>query len=141
MKYRLFFVFGLFFLLGYSQNPTDPTNEFEIEKVPVFPGCESLETNESLKNCMMRKISEHIAKNFDTGFAGKLGLKGRQRIDVLFTVNKIGKVTNIQAKGPHRKLEKEARKVMETLPRLIPGEQHGEPVGILYLLPIIFEIE
>ncbi len=141
MKYSLFLLIGLFFVLGYSQNPSDPYDEFEIEKVPVYPGCETLNDNEGLKKCMFRKISEHIGQNFDLSFAGKLGLKGQQKIEVMFTINKMGRVTNIQAKGPHRSLEKEAQRVMKTVPRMIPGEQHGEPVGILYSLPIVFEIE
>jgi len=138
----MFLFVGLFCIIGSAQNPSDTEMGFAvIEKVPVYPGCEMLESNEDLKNCMFRKISEHIGENIDLSFAGELGLEGRQRIEVLFTIDKHGNITDIEAQGAHPRLEKEANKVMMSLPRMTPGEQKGKPVGILYSLPIVFDVE
>lgn len=114
---------------------------FAVEKVPVYPGCEMMESNEDLKNCMFRKISEHIGENIDLSFAGELKLEGRQRIEVLFTIDTHGNITDIEAKGAHLRLEEEAIRVMMSLPRMIPGEQKRKPVAILYSLPIVFDVE
>jgi protein TonB len=38
-------------------------------------------------------------------------------------------------------LEKEAIKVVSSLPKMIPGKQRGKAVGVLYSLPILFQVE
>lgn len=142
MKYYLFLFVGFLSVIGFAQNPSNNEIAFAlIEKVPVFPGCEKFEDNESLKNCMSMKISEHIVENFDLSFAGKLGLEGRQRIEVRFTIDKQGNVTDINARGPHPRLEEEANRALMSLPQMTPGEQKGIPVGVLYSMPIVFDVE
>ncbi|MGJ8666976.1 MAG: hypothetical protein ACSHW7_11450 [Patiriisocius sp.] len=47
----------------------------------------------------------------------------------------------IRVRGPRKKLEEETKRVLELIPRMIPGKQKGEPVGVLYSLPISFKIE
>lgn len=131
----------LFFALGSAQTASETANPFAVEKVPVYPGCELGNNNETLKKCMMSKIYEHISQNFDISISGTMGLKGRQRIGVKFTIDKKGYITDLQIEGPHTRLIDEARKVMMTLPRMVPGEQRGEPVDIMYALPIVFDIE
>lgn len=141
MKNYLLPFICLFMIAVSAQNPSDSEDYVVIEKVPIYPGCEGLKDNESLKNCMFRNIYEHINKNFDISFARELGLVGKQRIEVGFTINKNGYITDIKAKGPHPRLEEEAHKIMTSFPIMIPGEQKGEPVGVRYLLPIVFEVE
>jgi protein TonB len=43
-------------------------------------------------------------------------------------------------KAPHARLEKEALRVIEALPKMTPGKQHLKPVKVKYTLPIIFEV-
>src|SRR5690606_2941080 len=45
-----------------------------IEQVPVFPGCEELPSNEERKKCMTDKVSEFVARNFNTGLGKELKL-------------------------------------------------------------------
>ncbi|WP_026450810.1 energy transducer TonB [Aequorivita capsosiphonis] len=112
-----------------------------IENVPVYPGCESEKSNDAKKKCMSTKISEFINKKFDTNLASDLGLEGRQRISVQFKIDKNGKVVDVRARAPHPRLEKEALNVVSSLPNMTPGKQRGKPVGVLYSLPIIFDIQ
>ena len=58
-----------------------------IENVPVFPGCEK-GNNEKKRKCMSDKISKLVRKRFNTDLAGDLGLTGRQRISVIFKIDK-----------------------------------------------------
>ena len=37
-------------------------------------------------------------------------------------------------------LEKEARRVIEKLPKLIPGKQRDRPVAVIYSYPIVFRL-
>lgn len=113
-----------------------------IEKVPVFPGCESLQINAELKTCMSDNITNFIISNFNLSIAENLGLPdGRVRISVLFKINIFGYVEDIQVRAPHPKLEKETYRVINSLPKFLPGEQRGRKVNVSYSLPIIFQVE
>ncbi len=112
-----------------------------IENVPVYPGCENERGNDAKKKCMSSKISQFINKKFNTDLATDLGLEGRQRISVQFKIDKNGKVVDVRARAPHPRLEKEAVSVVQSLPDMTPGKQRGKPVGVLYSLPIVFDIQ
>lgn len=112
-----------------------------IENVPVYPGCESEKSNQAKKECMSSKISAFINKKFDGDLASDLGLSGRQRISVQFKIDKNGKVVDVRARAPHPRLEKEAVSVVSALPDMTPGKQRGKAVGVLYSLPIVFDIQ
>ena len=112
-----------------------------IENVPIYPGCENEKGNDAKKKCMSSKISEFINKKFNTDLASDLGLDGRQRIAVQFKIDKNGKVIDVRARAPHPRLEKEAVSVVQSLPNMTPGKQRGKPVGVLYSLPIVFDIQ
>jgi protein TonB len=112
-----------------------------IENVPIYPGCENEKGNDAKKKCMSSKISEFINKKFNTDLASDLGLDGRQRIAVQFKIDKNGNVTDVRARAPHPRLEKEAISVVQSLPNMTPGKQRGKPVGVLYSLPIVFDIQ
>ncbi|RMA65686.1 energy transducer TonB [Ulvibacter antarcticus] len=112
-----------------------------IENVPIYPGCEVMEGNEARKKCLSNKVEQYVASAFNTNLADELGLEGKQRIYVKFTINKNGDIVDVQARAPHPKLEAEAVKVVRGLPKMVPGKQRGVPVGVSYSLPIIFQIE
>ena len=111
-----------------------------IENVPVFPGCEK-GNNEKKRKCMSEKISKFVQKKFNTDLAGDLGLTGRQRISVIFKIDKSGNVTGVRARAPHPRLEKEAQRVINLLPKMQPGKQRGKAVIVPYSLPIIFQVQ
>ncbi|MDX1470694.1 MAG: energy transducer TonB [Flavobacteriaceae bacterium] len=112
-----------------------------IENVPVFPGCENEGGNEAKKKCMSEKIADFVNKKFNTDLAGDLGLSGRQRINVIFKIDKSGNVTNIRSRAPHPGLEKEAARVIGLLPKMKPGKQRGKAVTVPYSLPIVFQVQ
>ena len=112
-----------------------------IEEVPLFPGCEGLDTNDERKACMSSKINKIVYRKFNTSLGEELGLRGINRIYVQFTVDKGGYITKIKTRGPHAKLEKEAERVIKSLPQMQPGKQRSMPVGVVYNLPITFKIE
>lgn len=109
-----------------------------IDQVPTYPGCSG--DNETMRKCMSTKIAESINSNFNTSIANDLNLSGRQRISVQFKIDKTGNVTNVRARAPKRELEVEAIRVVKLLPQMKPGEQRGEKVGVLYSLPIVFDV-
>ena len=112
-----------------------------IENVPVYPGCENEVGNAGKKKCMSEQIQKFVQKKFDTELANDLGLEGRQRISVQFKIDKKGNVVDVRARAPHPKLEQEAVSVVSSLPKMTPGMQRGKAVGVLYALPILFQVE
>ena len=111
-----------------------------IEEVPTFPGCSG--NNEAKKKCFEEKIKQLVAKYFNTDIASELGLSpGKKRVYVQFRIDKDGNITDIKARGPHKRLEKEAIRVMQKLPKMIPGRQRGRPVGVRYTLPITMIVQ
>jgi protein TonB len=112
-----------------------------IENVPVFPGCESMKNNNERKKCMSEKIDKFIQKKFNTDLAQDLGLEGVQRISVQFKVDKTGNIVGVRARAPHPKLEKEAVRVVSSLPKMKPGMQRGKAVTVPYGFPIKFQIQ
>jgi len=111
-----------------------------IENVPVFPGCER-GNNAKKRKCMSEKIAKFVQRKFNTELAGDLGLSGRQRISVIFKIDKSGNVIGVRARAPHPRLEKEAQRVINLLPKMQPGKQRGKAVIVPYSLPIIFQVQ
>ncbi|GAA3553448.1 energy transducer TonB [Snuella lapsa] len=112
-----------------------------VEEVPVFPGCESLTSNDERKKCMSNEIQSHVNKNFNTKLAKKSGVKGRQNINVIFKIDTNGNITDIRSRAKHPALEAEAIRVIKTLPKMIPGKQRGKNVVVPYSLPIVFQVK
>lgn len=65
----------------------------------------------------------------------------RQRITVQFKIDAQGKIVDVKARSQVKELELEAERVVNSLPQMIPGEQKGQKVGVIYSLPIVFEVE
>ncbi len=112
-----------------------------IEDVPIYPGCETLKDNEDRKKCMSEKITKFINKEFDNNLGSELGLTGVNRIHVMFKIDETGNIIDIQTRASHPKLEIEARRIIEALPKMKPGKQRGNPVIVQYSLPIVFQVQ
>ncbi|MEC3905801.1 energy transducer TonB [Tamlana sp. 2201CG12-4] len=113
-----------------------------IQDAPIYPGCEKAKGNEARKKCMSEKISKLVRRKFNgSDIASGYGLQGRQKIDVEFTIDRTGKVTGIKTRAPHPKLREEAERVINYIPEMTPGRQHDKNVGVIYNLPIIFQVE
>ncbi len=99
-----------------------------VEKMPKFPGGDK---------ALLEYLSKHI--NYpqvaaDNGVQGKVYLK--------FVVEKDGKVGEVQVlRSPDKLLEKEAVRVVKTLPTFEPGMQRGKPVRVWYQVPVTFRLQ
>ena len=109
-----------------------------IDQVPIYPGCDG---SQDEKKCMSNHISKFVAQNFNTELGKTLGLTGRQKINVFFTINKEGDIVNIKTRAPHPELEKETRRVINMIPKLKAGEQDGKPVNVTFFLPVVFNVK
>ena len=111
-----------------------------VNNVPIFPGCDK-GNNAERRKCMSQKITKFVQKEFNVNIARNLGLYGRQRISVIFKINKKGNVVGVRARAPHPNLKKEAIRVVNMIPKMKPGMQLGKAVIVPYSLPIIFQVQ
>lgn len=111
-----------------------------VSQTPTFSMCTG--SNEELKDCLNKTLQTLVATNFDAEIVKGLDLEsGRTRIYVQFKITKVGGVEVIGVRAAHSKLEEEARRVVENLPKMIPGMHNGKPVNVLYMLPISINVE
>ncbi|MGB5437474.1 MAG: energy transducer TonB [Maribacter sp.] len=110
-----------------------------IENVPIFPGCESAKGNAERKACFQEKIQEHIKKEFRyPQIAAEMGIQGR--VFVQFAINSKGVIDGIRTRGPDPGLEKEAARIVASLPKMTPGMQRGRAVTVPYSIPVNFKL-
>lgn len=110
-----------------------------IEDAPIFPGCKG--SKAELKKCLQDKITQHVGKNYNTDLSQELGLEpGKKKVYVIFKIDSKGNIADVQARGPHARLEKEAIRVVQSLPKMVPARQRGRAVSVKYTLPITLEV-
>ena len=100
-----------------------------VESMPEFPGG---------AQAMMRYIAENIKYPV---IAQENGIQGR--VICQFVVEKDGKVSDIQVvrSSGESSLDKEAQRVIGSMPRWKPGKQRGKPVRVKYTLPVNFRLQ
>jgi protein TonB len=85
-------------------------------------------------------MQEHIIKYFRyPREAQKYNIQGK--VFITFIIEKDGSITVFEIRGPHPILEKEARRIMEKLPKIKPGTQKGKPVRMSMSIPLTFKLE
>ena len=72
----------------------------------------------------------------------EMGCGFAPRLFVQFVIEKDGSVTNARVLRPiDPALDKEGIRVVESMPRWIPGKHNGKPVRVLYTVPINFQLQ
>lgn len=101
---------------------------FIVEDMPEFPGGEA-----ALRAYIANSIKYPV-------IAQENGVQGK--VYVTFVVGKDGSVSDAKiARGVDPSLDKEALRVVNTLPKWKPGKQRGKPVNVSYTVPINFQLQ
>lgn len=109
------------------QDKLEPAKPKDVEVKAKFPGGE---------DALAQFLKEHIKY---PPKAAKKRIQGR--VDVEFMVDKTGKVHDVRVvESVDKDLDKEALRVCRLLPDFIPATVNGEPVEVLFKLPIKFNI-
>lgn len=116
---------------AYTKSAEELKNTDEIfmvvENQPEFPGGNA---------AMMKYLSDNVKYPKE---AQDKGLQGR--VICNFVVAKDGSITDVRiTKGVHESLNKEAIRVIQSMPKWIPGTQQGVKVRVRYTLPITFSL-
>lgn len=112
----------------------------DVDRAPIYPGCNG--DNAELKACFSQKVSEYVYQNFNFDTTVNLTyLEGKHRVVALFIIDTDGEVFDVRVRAPHPGLERELKRVIKALPKMVPGEHDGKKVNVTYSLPIIFKME
>lgn len=98
------------------------------EKMPEFPGGQQ---------ALFKYLSENVKY---PEIARENGIQGR--VICQFVVNKDGSISDIEVirSGGDPSLDKEAIRVIKSMPKWKPGMQKGTPVSVKYSVPINFRL-
>jgi len=112
-----------------------------IEKYPTFSECGDIYSKEEQKKCFERGILKHISSNFRyPEFEKEMGME--ERLFVQFVITKTGDIDQVEVvKGNMKGFIKESKRLINTLPKVKPAEQRGEPVNLRYTIPIRFRLK
>lgn len=116
-----------------AQEPVKPKEEenkvFDVvEQMPSYPGG---------MGALMQFLSSHIHY---PAIAEENGIQGR--VICTFVVERDGSITDIRvAKSVDPSLDKEAQRVIKSMPNWIPGKQNGSAVRVKYTLPVTFRLQ
>ena len=126
----------------------DDVKEKEVEK--------DISTDENLaENDKIYQVVEQMPEFPDGGMAGLMkwitnniqypaiaresGIQGR--VDVQFVVNRDGSISDAQVmRGVDPYLDKEALRLINSMPKWKPGMQRGKPVRVRYSVPVNFRL-
>lgn len=99
-----------------------------VEEMPQFPGGQQ---------ALFRYLSENVKYPV---IAQENGIQGR--VICQFIVDKDGSITNVEVvkSGGDASLDKEAVRVIKSMPNWKPGKQRGKPVRVKYTVPVNFRL-
>lgn len=98
-----------------------------VEVMPQYPGGQI---------AMLKYIMENIKYPEQ---AMKEGIQGR--VTVSFIVEKDGSISNVRpVLSVHPLLDKEAVRVVKSMPKWSPGKQNGKPVRVRFNVPVMFKL-
>ncbi len=101
---------------------------FIVEEMPEFPGGEA-----ALRAFIAKSINYPV-------IAQENGIQGK--VYVTFVVDKDGGISEAKiARGVDPSIDKEALRVVNSLPKWKPGKQRGKPVRVSYTVPISFVLQ
>ena len=99
-----------------------------VEQMPSYPGG---------NGALMQYLSSHIKYPV---IAEENGIQGR--VICTFVVERDGSITDVRiAKSVDPSLDKEAMRVVSSMPKWIPGKQNGSAVRVKYTLPVTFRLQ
>ncbi|MBR4363413.1 MAG: energy transducer TonB [Prevotella sp.] len=107
----------------------EETKVFDVvEEMPSFPGG---------PGALMSFLSGNIKYPV---VAEENGIQGR--VIVAFVVERDGSITDVRVvKSVDQSLDKEAVRVVKSMPRWIPGKQNGSAVRVKYTVPVTFRLQ
>ena len=117
--------------------PVEPKKEEEEEEV-IFMVVESMPEFPGGQQALFKYLAENVKYPV---IAQENGIQGR--VICQFVVNKDGSIVDVVAvrSSGEPSLDKEAIRVIKSMPKWKPGKQRGKPVRVKYTVPVNFRLQ
>ena len=112
-----------------APKPEVATKVFDVvEEMPSFPGGQGA-------------LMQYLASNIKYPVvAQENGVQGR--VIVSFVVERDGSISDVKvARSVDPSLDREAQRVVKSMPRWSPGKQNGSTVRVKYTVPVVFRLQ
>ena len=112
-----------------TQAAPEPEKVFDmVEQMPTFPGGQ-------------QELMAYLGKNIKyPTIAQENGTQGR--VIIQFVVERDGSITDVRvARGVDPYLDKEAVRVVKSMPKWLPGKQNGKAVRVKFTVPVMFRLQ
>lgn len=132
---------GLIIIDGPSDLGEIETMEFVVMENIARPfECEGVTDKAAQKDCFNEWIKKYIAQNTSyPELAKQIGLEGK--VYVNFVISETGLVEEVSVvMGEYDILNKEAVRVLSTMPKMIPGNQRGRKAKMKMTVPVSFKL-
>ena len=111
--------------------------EVDVDDVSIFLSPEEMPEFPGGYHALLTFLSQNIKY---PAIAAEHGISGK--VTVNFVVNKDGTISDAKIlRGVDQAIDKEALRVVYSLPKWKPGKQGGKPVKVSYYLPISFVLQ
>lgn len=112
-----------------EEPPVEETKVFDVvEQMPSFPGGQQ---------ALFEYLSNHIKY---PAIAEENGVQGR--VVCTFVVERDGSITDVKVvKSVDPSLDREAMRVIKSMPHWIPGKQNGSAVRVKFTCPVTFRLQ
>ena len=121
-----------------DENPEIVVPFAVIEDKPLFQECKNVPRSEQM-SCFKEHLDKHVKNNFRYPQAAlDMGIEGR--VNVSFRINTDGTISILGVRGTDRILEDEAKRIISSIPKLIPGKQRDKPTAVTFAYPINFKL-
>lgn len=110
-----------------------------VENVPVFEGCTGTEAEK--KACTRAAIQRHVRRKFNMDRCPTDIPTGNRTLFARLKIKRDGRIEHLRSNTNSDCLQKEIKRVLESMPLFVPGKQRGQLVDVLYSLPIRIEWE
>ena len=99
-----------------------------VEVMPSFPGGQA---------ALLQYLNSHVKYPV---VAQENGIQGR--VTISFVVERDGSITDVKvARSVDPSLDKEAARVVSSMPRWTPGKQNGSAVRVKFNVPVVFRLQ
>ncbi len=119
------------------------TNINYIQYAPIYPNCNPNLSEDDKKACLLTNVSKFVLENFNVAIGKKAGLKkGFHEIRVLFIIDKNGSSKAYKVLGKYNNsVKNEIKRIINKLPKMIPGKTNGKNVPVKYSVKVLFEVK
>ena len=112
-----------------------------ITQPPFYNSCENTDMKVQ-RACVEEAVAAYVTSHFNAEVYKTSKMRGRYEMTASFLIDTEGKIQDVKIRNDYDKaLSAEAKRVLEDLPQMQPGNHKGKPMAALFTLPIVYDLK